>query len=32
MKPNVSTPEPAIDATFEHIFEYWPVYTRRGSR
>lgn len=31
MKPNVSTPEPAIDATFEHIFEYWPVLTRSGE-
>jgi alpha,alpha-trehalase len=31
MKPSVSTPEPAIDATFEHIFDYWPVLTRPGE-
>lgn len=28
MKPSVSTPEPELDATFDHIFEYWPVLTR----
>ena len=31
MKPTVSTPEPAIDAAFEHIFDYWPVLTRSGE-
>lgn len=31
MKPSVSTPEPAIDATFEHILEYWQVLTRHGD-
>jgi neutral trehalase len=31
MKPSVSTPEPGLDATFDHILEYWPVLTRRGE-
>jgi alpha,alpha-trehalase len=31
MKPNISTPEPGLDATFEHVFEYWPVLTRPGE-
>jgi len=31
LKPTVSTPEPEIDATFEHIFQYWPVLTRSGN-
>ncbi|MCK5318346.1 MAG: hypothetical protein KAJ55_10540, partial [Anaerolineales bacterium] len=31
LKPRVSTPEPELDATFDHVFEYWPVLTRRGE-
>lgn len=31
MRPRVSTPEPLIDAAFDHIFDYWPVLTRRGE-
>ncbi len=31
MKPSVSTPEPEIDATFNHVLEYWPVLTRPGE-
>jgi alpha,alpha-trehalase len=31
MKPSVSTPEPAIDAAFDHIFQYWPVLTRSSE-
>jgi neutral trehalase len=31
MNPSVSTPEPELDATFDHIFEYWRVLTRRGE-
>ncbi len=30
-KPSVSTPEPGLDATFDHILEHWPVLTRRGE-
>jgi alpha,alpha-trehalase len=29
--PSVSTPEPEIDAAFNHVLEYWPVLTRRGE-
>ncbi|MFC1976410.1 trehalase family glycosidase, partial [Chloroflexota bacterium] len=31
MKPSVSTPEPRLDATFDHIYQYWPVLTRPGE-
>jgi alpha,alpha-trehalase len=31
LKPSVSTPEPGLDAAFDHILEYWPVLTRRGE-
>ena len=31
MKPSVSTPEPEINATFDKIYDYWPVLTRRGE-
>jgi alpha,alpha-trehalase len=31
MKPSISTPEPGLDATFDHVFTYWPVLTRRGD-
>lgn len=31
MKPSVSTPDPGLDATFDHVFKYWPVLTRGGE-
>ena len=31
LKPNVPTPEPGPDATFDQIFEYWQVLTRCGE-
>ncbi|HSF79587.1 MAG TPA: trehalase family glycosidase [Anaerolineales bacterium] len=31
MLPNVSTPEPELNAAFDHIYQYWPVLTRRGE-
>ena len=31
LKPSVSTPEPRLDRVFSHIYEYWPVLTRRGE-
>ena len=31
LKLTVSTPEPWLDATFDHVFKYWPVLTRRGE-
>ena len=31
MKPSVSTPEAGLDATFDQIYKYWPVLTRRGE-
>ena len=31
MKPSVKTPEPELDATFDHIYQYWPVLTRPGE-
>jgi alpha,alpha-trehalase len=31
LKPSISTPEPELDATFDHIFDYWPVLTRPGE-
>jgi hypothetical protein len=31
MKLSVSTSEPATNATFKHIFEYWLVLTRSGE-
>lgn len=31
MKPSVMTPEPEINATFDKIYDYWPVLTRRGE-
>jgi alpha,alpha-trehalase len=31
VKSSVSTPEPDLDATFDHIYEYWQVLTRRGE-
>jgi alpha,alpha-trehalase len=31
LKPSVSTPEPGLDAAFDHVFDYWPVLTRSGE-
>ena len=31
LKPSVSTPEPGLASAFSHIYEYWPVLTRRGE-
>jgi alpha,alpha-trehalase len=31
MKPSVTTPEPELDAAFDHIYQYWPVLTRPGE-
>ena len=31
MKPTISTPEPRLDATFDHVFNYWPTLTRSGD-
>jgi alpha,alpha-trehalase len=31
MKPSISTPEPGLNATFDHVYEYWQVLTRRGD-
>jgi alpha,alpha-trehalase len=31
VKPSISTPEPELNATFNHIYQYWPVLTRRGE-
>ncbi len=30
-KPSVSTPDPSLDATFDHIYQYWPVLTRSSD-
>ncbi len=31
IRPKVNTPEPELDAAFDHVFEYWPVLPRRGD-
>ena len=31
LKPSVSTPEPSLDATFDHVYQYWPVLTRSSD-
>ncbi len=31
MTPAILTPEPELNATIDHVFDYWPVITRDGS-
>jgi alpha,alpha-trehalase len=31
MKPSVLTPEPELDATFDKVYQFWPVLTRGGE-